>query len=181
MEKLPTHKQCMELLDEHNVPENVRKHSFAVNKVAVFLARKLKEKGIDIDVELVDRASLLHDIDKIATLGKGTHGQLSKKILSEKGYARLGEIVHKHVFSAVLDGNLTTWEDKVVNYADKRCTEDNLVSLKDRFGYSRKKYASHNSIRTAEAEELFIKLEKEIFTIIGMDPEELGGHVDTKS
>lgn len=177
MTGLPTHKQCMELLDEHNVPENVRKHSFAVNKVAVFLASRLKEKGIDIDVDFVDRASLLHDLDKIATLSKGTHGLLSRKILSENGYERLGKIVHNHVFRAVLDNNLTTWEDKVVNYSDKRCTEDKVVSLKDRFIYGRKRYASHNDARTEEAEQLFFALEKEIFTIIGLDPEKLGEYV----
>jgi len=86
---LPTHEQCIEILDEHEVPENVRKHCFSVNKVAVFLALKLKQKGIEINIDLVDRASLLHDLDKIKTLGQGTHGQLSREILEGKGYPEL--------------------------------------------------------------------------------------------
>ncbi|MBD3313178.1 HDIG domain-containing protein [Candidatus Woesearchaeota archaeon] len=180
MTDLPTRKQCMELLDEHEVPENVRKHSFCVNKVAVFLARRLKEKGIDIDVELVDRASLLHDLDKIATLGQGNHGQLSKKILSERGYKRLADIVGNHVFEAVLDENLSTWEDKVVNYADKRCTEDKIVSLDGRFAYGRKTYPNHDIDKTEEAESLFRSLEKEIFNIIGLDPNSLGEYVESE-
>ena len=179
MTDLPTREQCIELLDEHEVPENVREHSFAVNKVAVFLARKLNEKGIGIDVELVDRASLLHDLDKIATLGQGTHGQLSKTILSERGYKRLAEIVGNHIFEAVLDENLSTWEDKVVNYADKRCKEDQIVSLDDRFASARNTYPNHDIEKTEEAESLFRNLEKEIFNIIGIDPAELGENIES--
>lgn len=175
---LPAREECIKIWDEHNVPENVRQHSFAVNRVAVFLAKKLREKGIRIDVELVDRASLLHDLDKIPTLNNGEHGHLTRKILSEKGHGAVGEIALKHRFKAILDNGLRTWEEKVVNYADKKCLEGEIVPLEKRFEYGRKRYASFKHSRTKEAELLYIELEKEIFTKIRLDPKKLGDYVE---
>jgi len=138
----------------------------------VFLAKKLREKGIDINVELVDRASLLHDLDKIPTLGKGTHGKVSKEILEGKGYPELAKAVHNHIYNAIFDE--LTWEDKVINYVDKRCQEDQIHPLKERLKYIRNKYSGKNSEVNDKAEPLFYKLEKEIFDIIGIEPDKLG-------
>lgn len=179
-ERLPSREECLSMFDEFDVPENVRAHSFAVNRVSVFIAQKLKEAGEDIDIDLVDRASLLHDLDKIPTLNNGEHGHLTRKILSEKGHGAVGEIAFKHKFKAILDNGLGTWEEKVVNYADKKCLEDEIVPLKKRFEYGRKRYASFKHPRTKEAELLYIDLEKEIFRIIGLNPEKLGEYVKTK-
>ena len=177
-ERLPTHEECMALLDEHEVPEHIRKHSFAVNKASVFLAKKLKGSGIDIDVELVDRASLLHDIDKLPTLENGQHGIMAKNILTEKGYVKIGEVIHKHLFHSILDNGLKTWEEKILNYADKRCQEDEIVTLDHRFAYGRKRYKDHEDPRTGEAEDLFRQLEKEIFKKIDLNPERLGEYIE---
>lgn len=174
--KLPTREQCFGILKEHDVPENVMKHTLAVNKVAVFLAKKLREKGINIDVDVIDRASLLHDLDKIKTLGTKEHGKVSKKILSSIGYPELGEIVFKHLFSGVLNRGYS-WEDKVVHYADKRCTEDKIVSLKDRFDYIRGKYVKRGLKQNPEIEKLILDTEKEIFEIIELDPEKLDEYI----
>ena len=171
--KIPSHKECMELLDEYNVPENVRKHSFAVNRVAVFLAKKLQEKGIEINIDLVDRATLLHDLDKIATLKTGDHGQITRKILEERGSSVIGKIIHQHLFIAVVDPGLNTWEEKVAGYADKRCNEDQIVSLQERFEYGNKRYGHIRGYISEAAEEGWRKLEKEIFEIIELDPNEL--------
>ncbi|MCX8147059.1 MAG: HDIG domain-containing protein [Candidatus Woesearchaeota archaeon] len=173
----PTKEQCLKLLKEHNVPENVIKHSMAVNKVAVFLAKKLKEKGVKINISLVDRASLLHDLDKIPTLDKGNHGEVARKILEERGHHKLGEVVHKHIFEAPFKLGLNSWEEKIVNYADKRCTEDKIVPLKERFEYGRKRYGKESNEHREKTEKYFFDLEKQIFDIIGLEPEKLGEHI----
>jgi len=165
----------MEYLDENDVPENVRRHSFAVNKVAVFLAKKLKEAGEDVDIDLVDRASLLHDLDKIQTLDNGKHGEMTREILTREGHPRVGELAFKHKFNQVT--NLNGWEEKVVNYADKRCREDNLVSLEERFRYARERYPRHSKPETIALEKHFFGLEKEIFDRIKMKPEQLKEHI----
>ena len=171
--KLPTRKQCIEILDEHNVPENIKQHTFAVNKVAIFLAKKLKEAGEEVDIDLVDRASLLHDLDKIPTLNTGMHGKLAQEILSKKGYPLIAEIVCKHKLSSIRDGGLRTWEEKIVNYADKRCKDETIVLLEERFHDLRERYKESIYSDSEKLEKLFLELEKEIFNIIGIKPEDL--------
>ena len=83
---IPSRKECFSLLDEYKVPQNVRDHTDLVNRIAVFLATKLKDAGVDIDVDVVDRASLVHDLDKMQTLETGNHGEITEKILAERGY-----------------------------------------------------------------------------------------------
>jgi putative nucleotidyltransferase with HDIG domain len=165
---IPSREQCLDILEEHNVPENIRRHSFRVNEVAVFIARKLKEKGIDIDVKLVDRASLLHDLDKIPTLSEiHRHGKMAAEMLEEKGISRE---IQKIIINHPPGGNFENWETKVVNYADKRVTHDQIVSLKERFEYARKTYPEYHDINL---EKRYYELEKEIFGIIGMKPDDL--------
>ena len=85
--KIPTTEECIRLLDEFEVPENIRQHCFAVNKVSMILAKELSKAGEDINIDLVNAASLLHDIDKIKTLkNNNKHGELSCEWLSKKGY-----------------------------------------------------------------------------------------------
>ena len=161
------------------MPDNVRRHCLCVNKVAVFLAQKLKEKSIDIDVELVDRASLLHDLDKIPTLDTRDHGIMTAKILLEKGHGkRIGDVIKKHYFHAILEDDFRGWEEKIVNYSDKRCQNDRIATLHERFEYAKKRYIHHRGPKTSEAEQLLLNLEKEIFQIIGLDPEKLNEYVE---
>ena len=67
--KLPTRKQCLDLLKQYHVPEHIVKHSITAAKLAVFLAQRLEEKSIAVDIELVDRACLLHDIARPCDFG----------------------------------------------------------------------------------------------------------------
>ncbi|MEM0475641.1 MAG: HD domain-containing protein, partial [Candidatus Norongarragalinales archaeon] len=39
-------------------------HSLAVERFAVKLAKKLEKRGVKVDVALVSRGALLHDLDK---------------------------------------------------------------------------------------------------------------------
>ena len=110
--KIPTREECEKLWDENNVPENVRKHMIMVNKAAMFLGKKLKEAGEEIDLELLDKASLLHDLDKIPTLRTRRHGHVTREILSGKGHSRVGELAYKHKFGQIT--NLNTWEEKLI-------------------------------------------------------------------
>ena len=170
--ELPTREECFELLKEYNVSENIIKHIMLVNKIAVFLAKKLKESGLDINVDLVDRASLVHDIDKIQTLGTGKHGVITEEILTKRGYPVVGKIARQHKFSVIHDPALS-WEAKVISYADRRVLHHSLVSLKERLDGSWERYKHKYKERDLEAERLFRELEKDIFSRIGLKPEDL--------
>ncbi len=164
---LPTRKECQAIIEEHHVPPHIVKHSLAAAKLAVFLAQKLKEKGVAIDVNLVDRACLLHDIARIcdfkeldfsrfeqpvtaedkakwrqlrAKYKETPHEYAAYDILKEQ-YPALALTIKKHRYIAVLDEEEkpNTWEEKLVYYADKRIMHDNIVSLEERLTEAHKR------------------------------------------
>jgi uncharacterized protein len=88
--RLPTRGDCFELLKQHRVPEHIIKHSIIAAKLAVFLAKKLEEKGISVDVELVDRACLLHDVARPCDF-RDSDCNSSKQVITEQSYGLLPE------------------------------------------------------------------------------------------
>ncbi len=164
---LPSREECFELLKEFHTPENIMRHTRAVNKLCMDLGERLKARGEDINLELLDRASLLHDLDKFMTLREDykMHGREACRILRERGYSGLAEIVRKHrIFIILRPGELKTWEEKLVYYADKRVVHDRVVPVREKMEYLIKAY----NIRGRDLEKLrkcerkTLKLEKEI-------------------
>jgi len=101
-----------------------------VRMVAVVIAHSLLKQGHTIDVRLVDRSAMLHDICKIdAIRNGGDHALMGEMFLMECGYTDVADIVGQHVRLKSLDLN----EAMVVNYADKRVKHDKVVSLPERF------------------------------------------------
>ncbi len=169
---IPSHEEALEIMKSF-LPQNIIDHSMAVNKVANYLAEKLKEKGEKIDLALVDTATILHDIDKVIEPSGMKHGKESERILREKGFPKVAEVVSKHGLGNILqEGELNTWEDKIVWYADKRVNHDQIVSLDERFVYLRETYG-HISKELAEIIENSYspaqKLENEIFNKLDVD------------
>ncbi len=172
---LPTEEECRKMWDEVDLPENIRQHILCVRKIAVFLARELGEKGEQIDVELVEKAALLHDIDKMHTLGENNHkhGTISYDILLKKGYPEeLAKLIKFHRFET--DDEISKkWELKVLRYADCRSLGDEIVSVDERFEYLRGKYPNLKKEENGYIEPLMRNVEKEICEKIGIKPEEL--------
>lgn len=164
---IPTREEALEILENSNLSEGIIRHSMAVNKVANYLAGKLAEKGEKIDLQLVDAASILHDIDKLIVTSGESHGKEGERILCEKGMPEVGKIVGKHGLGNILkEGELSRWEDKIVWYADKRVNHDKIVSLDGRFAYLRKTYGHISEELSEIIENSYPKakeLENEIF------------------
>jgi len=162
MEKynLPTREECFEIIKEYHVPVHILKHSLATTKLAVFLAERLKEKGIAVDVNLVDRACLLHDVMRVCDLEKIDYSKFEQTITEKdkskwqqlrekyKGichedaayelfrvkYPELASTIKKHRYMAMLDekSRPKTWEEKLLFYSDARVMHDRIVPLKTR-------------------------------------------------
>ena len=45
---LPSHNQCLDLMEAHGMLPNIREHSFRVMQVADFLGEALAEAGFDL-------------------------------------------------------------------------------------------------------------------------------------
>jgi len=164
---LPTHKECLSIIKEHHVPPHIVKHSLAVAKLAVFLSQKLNEKGITVDVNLVDRACLLHDIVRICNIKELDYSRFEQPVTAEdkakwqqlrekyKGipheYAAydilkdkfpvLALTIKKHRYIGILDEKKkpNTWEEKLVYYADMRVMHEGIVLLQERLTEAHKR------------------------------------------
>lgn len=160
--------EAFELIKKEKLQDNVIAHTMQVNKISNFLANELKKKGEDINLELVDVASLLHDIGRARD--HKTHVQEGTKLLKKMNELEIAQIIAVH--GLYPDSQPKTWEDKIVYYADKRVKHDEIVLLQERINDIIKRYScSENNIS------LFVpiakKVEKEIFNIIGWNKENL--------
>lgn len=161
------------LYAEHGLPENIIRHMQTVARVAVFMAQQLKV-GEEIDIALVEKGALLHDLDKLITLKQnGAHGALGGRLLRERGQDVIASIVERHPISAFgkSDPRLWTWEERLVHYADKLCLETRVVTLAERLEDLRHRYPQKENASYVEryqaAEE---NLEREIFACLDLEP-----------
>lgn len=173
MSKIPAYFECLQLLKKYKVPQNVIAHCIKVNEVAMLLARKIAARGEKINLELVDAASLLHDIDKVLDNNGENHGKLSRQILEKEGFPEVGKLAEKHIMHTILKENgLLTLEEKIVFYADKRVNHDKIVSIEERFRYYRKTYPQYIDTMN-HTEPLVNELENELMEKAGIRAEEI--------
>ena len=170
---IPTRDECLSLMAQCRMLDNIKEHSLVVTKVALFLSEKLNKKGQRIDMKLVEAGSLLHDIAKTECLvSKKDHAQTGFQLLAEKGYVRVGEVVAYHVNLPPGGDPSQVTEIEIVNYADKRVRHDEIVSLEERYADLIARYGrDEKSIAFIERmKEKSTEIEKKIFSILLMDP-----------
>lgn len=167
---LPSREECIELLRECHVPVHIIKHSKAVAKLGVFLARRLVEQGIPVNVDLVERACLLHDIFRVCEFPLQDFSRFEQLVTEEDkarwrklkerhggarhedaacaylkdAYPVLAQTIRKHRYTAIVDeeDRPRTWEEKVVYYADKRAMHDKIVPLPERLAEAHQRNAT---------------------------------------
>ena len=193
---IPTREECLHLMDKFKTPIGVRKHSEVVNKVAVFLAKKLRAAGVDIDINMVDAASFLHDFvrqlnfysfegakqEEVAVwrplkeiYSHMDHADVAAELLKNK-YPKIGEIIAKHGCQAIHNDETETWEEKVVAYADRRVIHNKIVSVDERFEDVRirhEEFYVKSGLDPQKEKKIILKLEKSIFRKLKFKPEEL--------
>lgn len=110
---------------------HVISHIEMVTKKALEIGKKLKEKGFDVDLELLAMGGYLHDIGRSVTHGVG-HAVESGKILKELGFSEpVIRLVERHVGAGITSEEAEklglpiknyipeTLEEKILAYADK--------------------------------------------------------------
>ena len=137
--KIPTKEECIKILKENNVPDNIIAHSKQVCDVALKIADLLEKKGIEVNRNLIAAASLLHDIKK---LSPDDHVVEGYEFIKSLGYPEIAGIIKKHGLQHGDDEGFEpkTWEEKIVFYADKRVKGNKIVSIDERFEYVKKRY-----------------------------------------
>lgn len=115
------------LANQHHVINHIE----MVTKKALEIGKKLKKKGFDVDLELLEIGGYLHDIGRGVTHGIG-HAVESAKILKRLGFSEpVIRLVERHVGAGITaeeaeklglpkkDYIPETLEEKILAYADK--------------------------------------------------------------
>ncbi len=175
---IPTRTEAARILLDLGTADRLLNHSSAVGEVAAFLAASISARGEQINVQLVEAAALLHDLDKalpaedpLRALG---HGDAGAAWLRDHDFDDLASAVGCHPVMRLADDDryagcivLGSIEQKVVAYADKRALQD-LVSLDQRFDRWKTRFpkSSTNSIARERAR----LLEQEVCAAAGIKP-----------
>ena len=173
---IPTRDECFRLMNQSEMLSNMIDHSIEVTRVALYLTRELNKRGQNIDLGLVEAASLLHDLTKAECLKtKEDHAHTGSQLLKNMGYIRVGEVVAEHIHLERKNDPSWVTEEEIVNYADKRVRHDRIVSLEERFCDLMDRYG-RNPKASEQIEQLkktTFEIENKIFFILEIDPSEL--------
>ena len=168
-------KTCLQLMDEYDMLENIRVHSFVVARVAHLIARGLRRAGVQVSIGLVTTGALMHDIGKTPSLENGLdHSEIGRQICIDNHLFEVADIVGEHVRlkDYHLDGEYC--EKEIVYYADKRVNHDRIVSLEERQAYILERYAGGQErlrSRIRDNFQLCARVEKKLFKKLGFSPE----------
>ena len=190
---LPSQNECRAMIRDCHVPVHIVKHAEAVAKLGVFLAERLTDGGIDVDIPLVERACLLHDLFRVcdcpledfscfeqpvtdeditrwrrlkAEHGHRRHEEAAYAFLEDK-YPVLATTIHKHRYTAVIDEDdrPASWEEKLVYYADKRVMHDRIVPLRERLDEAHERNTLLAKTSTSRRVDMEKKVDAEIFRL----------------
>jgi len=164
-------------MSQYGMLENIVDHSIKVARVALFLSRELNKRGQRIDLELVEAASLLHDLTKTECLTtRKDHAKTACQVLQAMGYERVAQIVAEHIVLSEGKNPSLVSEEEVVNYADKRVQHTRIVSLEERFKDLLERYGVNDQWAAVHWERLrkdTFSTEVKIFSLLSIDPRDL--------
>jgi len=175
MIKIPSIEECMKIMEEYEMPFNIKAHSLKVRDVSVFLTKELNKKDKKLNLRLIEASALLHDIAKIYCVkSKQRHNEVGADLLRTMGYERVADVVEQHINLWKKYKKLV--EEEIVNYSDKRVMHDKIVSLQERFKDVQYRYACNDPetrerIKLTEKESY--KIEKKIFKSLEFFPDDL--------
>ena len=177
---IPTEEQAKALWEKYHLPPQKRVHVALVAKVATFFAKRINQLNqsdqLSINVELLNVAALLHDIDKVIPKLPGErHPDTAVRVLKEEGMDEVADIVKTHSLHSILNPSISpkTWEEKLLYLADKMVKYE-IITVDKRFALWRAEHLPPQAIDELDLCYPKVKhLEKEVFDLIGMKPEEV--------
>lgn len=175
---IPDEQQAKRLWDIYALPQMKRIHVGLVARVASFLARECQKKVpyVSINERLVVAGGLLHDIDKAASrLAGESHPDTAVRILRQEHMEEVADLVVTHPLHAIVTPAIRpqTWEEKILYLADKMVKYE-IITVDKRFQLWNEEYLPPDAQDMLDRCYPRVKeLEKEIFSIIGIDPRDV--------
>jgi putative nucleotidyltransferase with HDIG domain len=171
---VPTLVEAKLLLASFDLPDGIVAHSQAVSLVAAEAARLLGAAGVEVDLQLVAVAALLHDVDKPETRDHGQqHGLVGARWMAERGFPELAEPIASHPIGCLLDPARSPrgWDSVAVAVADRHVAQGYL-SIDDRIDDLAQRYPGfRNELEAARAPAH--AMQADLAAAAGMTSEEL--------
>jgi putative nucleotidyltransferase with HDIG domain len=144
-----------------------------VARVAAEAARLVDAAGVPIDVDLVEVAALLHDVDKPETRGSLAHGVVAAARMVELGWEELAVPIASHPVTALLDEERYPrgWPSVVVSVADRHVAQEFLTTDEriDDMALRHPDYRDDLEVARRHAH----ALEAELAEVVGLEVEDL--------
>jgi putative nucleotidyltransferase with HDIG domain len=144
---VPSRPQAEAILASFALPDGIVTHSRGVARVAAEAARLVASRGVPVEVDLVEVAALLHDVDKLETRdGSGRHGAVGAERLTAMGHSELAPAVASHPVTCLLDEACFPrgWPSVLVSVADRHVT-DSFVTTDQRIDDLAARYPEHRA------------------------------------
>jgi uncharacterized protein len=173
-EELPSSEAALKLLSESGCSKRVVAHCKAVSALAVKFAKACKNKGLTVDVNLVEIGALLHDIGRSKTHDV-THAIVGVEIAKSLNLPEsIVSIIECHIGGGISADEAeklglpaknyfpVTIEEKLVAFSDKLIEGSHVVPIERTIEqFSRTLGDGHPAI------DRIIKLHEELFPLIG--------------
>lgn len=142
-ERLPSPEEAIKILKNVGCSDDIIKHCEAVARLAVNIARKCLERGVNVDIQLVHIGALLHDIGRSKTHSVH-HAIIGAEIARSIGLPeKITAIIERHVGGGISSDEAVklgwpkkdyipeTIEEKIVSCADKMIEGSNVVPIEE--------------------------------------------------
>ena len=171
IKELPSREQALELLRKNHCSPKVIKHCRLVADLAFEIGSKLQEKGLKIDLKLIEAGALLHDIGRSKS-HLVDHGVVGANIAESEGLPEpVLRIIKRHVGGGITAQEAkkfgwpkdvyepVTLEEKIVSYADKLIDGSKRVPIDVEI--------ERLQVEHKEAAERVRKLHEELIVLLG--------------
>jgi uncharacterized protein len=142
-ENLPSRKEALVFLKEIGCSQEVINHCIAVSNLALITAKTIQDKGINVDIHLVEVGAILHDVGRSVT-HTVDHAVEGAKIAKKADLPEsIISIIKRHVGGGITQNEARklgwkndsyiplTNEEKIVSYADKLIEKSKIVPIKN--------------------------------------------------
>lgn len=171
---LPTVQEAISWYMYQGATYSLIAHVNTVAAIAYQMAVWLEKKGFQISPLLTHRGGFLHDISKLRETENSNHAMEAYKFLMDKQQPELARIAACHLIGDLKSEEYrpTTWEEKIVNYADKLTEGNQVVLLTERLMALQQRYPKFAD-KIHENTPLVQSLESEIVTALETTPQQL--------
>lgn len=142
-ENLPSRKEALVFLKEIGCSQEVINHSAAVANLALTTANTIHDRGVNVDVHLVEVGAILHDVGRSVT-HTVDHAVEGAKIAKKADLPEsIISIIKRHVGGGITQNEALklgwkndiymplTNEEKIVSYADKLIEKSKIAPIEN--------------------------------------------------